>query len=164
MIEGISGSGKTTVAEELRRRGYHVIDGDIELAYRGYPETGEQLSELDHKRALDNPEYGQKHWIWDIDKIKSLLTDHSNAISFFCGGSRNFSTFSDLLDGVFILEVDDINEILRRIDERVARDPTDWGGKPEEKALIARVHATKEELQHSFQIVIFSYQIRLLAL
>ena len=30
--------------------------------------------------------------------------------------------------------------------ERVARDPTDWGGKPEEKELIARLHRTKEDI------------------
>lgn len=29
------------------------------------------------------------------------------------------------------------------LDERVARDPTDWGGKPEEKALVARLYRTK---------------------
>ena len=32
LIEGVSGSGKTTVAEELERRGYHVIHGDRTLA------------------------------------------------------------------------------------------------------------------------------------
>lgn len=152
LIEGVSGTGKTTVAEELRRRGYHVIDGDNGLAYRGYPETGAPLDEHDLKRALDHPEFGQKHWIWDIGKIASIVADHSNAISFFCGGSRNFSKFIDLLDGVFVLEVDDIQEILRRIDERVARDPTDWGGKPEEKELIARVHATKEDTPKGISI------------
>jgi len=145
LIEGVSGTGKTTVAEELLRRGYHVVDGDVELAYRGYPETGKPLDKLDHEKALNNPEFGQKHWIWDIGKIKSIVADHSKAITFFCGGSRNFQNFIDLLDGVFVLEVADINEVLRRIDERVARDPTDWGGKPEERELIARVHATKED-------------------
>ena len=34
----------------------------------------------------------------------------------------------------------------RRIDERVALDPTDFGGKPEERELIARLYATKEDV------------------
>jgi hypothetical protein len=41
LIEGVSGTGKTSVCEELQRRGYHAIHGDRELAYRGDPETGE---------------------------------------------------------------------------------------------------------------------------
>ena len=40
LIEGPSGAGKTTVAEELQHRGYHVIHGDRKFAYHGDPETG----------------------------------------------------------------------------------------------------------------------------
>jgi hypothetical protein len=75
-----------------------------------------------------------------------VIADHSKAISFFCGGSRNFPKFIDLLDGAFVLEVGDLDTLYRRIDERVARDPTDWGGKPEEKELVARLHRTKEDI------------------
>ncbi len=32
LIEGVSGTGKTTVCDELRRRGYHAIHGDRELS------------------------------------------------------------------------------------------------------------------------------------
>ena len=42
-----------------------------------------------------------------------------------------------------MLELDDLDELYRRLDERVARAPTDWGGKPEEKELVARLHRTK---------------------
>jgi thymidylate kinase len=49
---------------------------------------------------------------------------------------------------VFILEVD-LDTCLRRIDERVALDPTDWGGKPEEREIIARLHQTKEDIPSS---------------
>jgi hypothetical protein len=41
LIEGRSGSGKTTVCDELLRRGFHAIHGDRVLAYHGDPETGE---------------------------------------------------------------------------------------------------------------------------
>lgn len=146
LIEGISGTGKTTVAEELQRRGYHVIHGDRELKYRGDPKTGEPLDEPNHQNEMDKAVWRQEHHLWDLDKVKSVISDHSVTMSFFCGGSRNFSTFIDLLDGVFILDVQDVDELFRRMDERVARDPSDFGGKPEEKKLVARLHRTKEDI------------------
>ena len=146
LIEGVSGTGKTAVAEELQRRGYHVIHGDRELKYRGNPETNEPIEEPAHSSETDKAEWRQKHLCWDINKINAVITDHRVPTSFFCGGSRNRHHFVNKLDGVFILEVDDINELFRRMDERVARDPTDFGGKPEEKDLVARLHATKADI------------------
>lgn len=146
LVEGISGTGKTSVAEELQRRGYHVLHGDRELKYRGDPETGEPINEPVHESERDKAVWQQEHHLWNIDKVKAVIDDHSQAISFFCGGSRNFSKFMGLLDGVFVLEVNDLGTLYRRLDERVARDPTDWGGKPEEKALVARLHQTKEDI------------------
>ena len=106
LIEGVSGTGKTAVAEELQRRGYHVIHGDRELAYVGDPETGEPLASPAHGSAADTVAWLNKHWIWPVDKVRSLIADQSNAVSFFCGGSRNFHLFIDLFDGVFVLDVD----------------------------------------------------------
>ncbi|TNE30575.1 MAG: nucleoside kinase [Alphaproteobacteria bacterium] len=152
LIEGVSGTGKTTVAEALQRRGYHVVHGDRELKYRGDPKTGEPLEEPLHTSEWDKAVWRQKHQLWDIDKVKAVIADHSVSISFFCGGSRNFPHFIDLLDGVFILNVDDLETLYRRLDERVARDPTDWGGKPEEKELVAKLHRTKEDIPHGISI------------
>jgi broad-specificity NMP kinase len=146
LIEGVSGTGKTSVAEELQRRGYQVLHGDRELQYRGDPKTGEPVNEPVHESEMDKAVWQQEHHLWDIDKVKSVIADHSKAISFFCGGSRNFSEFIDLLDGVFVLEVNDLGTLYRRLNERVARDPTDWGGNSEEKELIARLHRTKEDI------------------
>ena len=47
LIEGLSCTGKTSVCDELQRRGYHAIHGDRELAYRGDPETGEPMKASD---------------------------------------------------------------------------------------------------------------------
>ena len=146
LIEGVSGTGKTSVAEELQRRGYHVLHGDRELTYRGDPKTGEPVHEPVHASEWDKAIWQQEHQLWDIDKVTSVIADHSTAISFLCGGSRNFATFIDLLDGVFVLEVNNLDTLYRRLDERVARDPTDWGGKPAEKELVARLHRTKEDI------------------
>lgn len=140
LIEGVSGAGKTTVAEELQRRGYHVVHGDRELAYYGDPETGEPLDGPARESVTDNLTFGHERWIWNVDKVKSLAADQRYAQSFFCGGSRNFRHFIDLFDAVFVLDVD-----LDTLNRRLACRPEDeFGGRPGERELIVRLHATKE--------------------
>ncbi len=141
LIEGVSGAGKTTVATELQRRGYQAIHGDRELVYRGDPETGLPVApETDTPTAL----WRSEHQIWNVEKVKAHVADQQEAVTFFCGGSRNYDKFIDLFDGVFVLDVDQ-DTMNRRIDERVALDPTDFGGKPEERELAVRLHQTKED-------------------
>ncbi len=140
LIEGVSGAGKTAVCNELQRRGYHAIHGDRELAYQGDPQTGKPTCGLEREQSVL---FTSEHHIWDVEKVKALVANQDEAVTFFCGHSRNFSKFIDLFDGVFVLEVDR-DTMNRRIDERVALDPTDWGAKPTERDLIARLHATKE--------------------
>ena len=140
LIGGVSGTGKTTVCTELQRRGYHAIHGDRELAYRGDPETGIPTDGLPHQRSAS---FISKHHIWHVDKVQALVTNQDEAVTFFCGGSMNFEKFIDLFDGVFILDAD-LDTVNRRIDERVAVDPTDWGGKQAEREVTARLYQTKE--------------------
>ncbi|PST19364.1 nucleoside kinase [Rhizobium sp. JAB6] len=142
LIEGVSGTGKTSVAAELQRRGHHVIHGDRELAYQGDPETGEPLdSSVPHERIADAA-FGHGHHLWDVGKVKSLVADRSHPISFFCGGSRNFDRFIGLFDKVFVLNVD-----LETLNRRLASRPEDeFGGKPAEREIIVRLHATQEDV------------------
>ncbi|MBX9666038.1 MAG: hypothetical protein K2X93_00410 [Candidatus Obscuribacterales bacterium] len=138
LIEGVSCTGKTSVCRELLLRGYHAIHGDRELAYQGDPETGKPTDGFTHE-----------HHIWHVDRVRSLVADHCSAVTFFCGGSRNFSKFVDLFDGVFILSID--RETLMR---RLCRRPENvWGGKPAERELISRLHQTKEDLPENGIII-----------
>jgi hypothetical protein len=134
LIEGVSGTGKTAVCTELQRRGYQAIHGDRELVYRGDLETG-----------LPTATWMSEHQIWDVGKVQAFVANQEEGATFFCGGSRNFVKFIDLFDGVFVLDVD-LDTMNRRIDERVALDPTDFGGKPEERELAVRLHQTKEDI------------------
>jgi hypothetical protein len=131
LIEGVSGTGKSSVCKELQRRGYCAINGDNELAYQGDPETGKPTDGFTHE-----------YHIWHVDKVKALVANQDVAVAFFCGGSRNFSKFIDLFDGVFVLEVD-LGKLNRRLDERPENE---WGGKQTERELIARLHQTKEDI------------------
>jgi len=142
LIEGVSGTGKTTVAEELQRRGYHVIYGDRELSYRGDPETGEPLEGLAQESVADGVTWVHRHWIWNMDKVRSLVADRRHAKSFFCGGARNSRHFIDLFDEVFVLDVD-LDTLNRRL---AARPEDEFGGKPNEREMIRRLHATKEDI------------------
>lgn len=127
LVEGLSGTGKTTVAEELERRGFQVVHGDRELAYQGDPQTGQPLGGALHE-----------HHIWSVQRVRELVEDRDEPVTFFCGGSRNFPAFIDLLDGVFVLQVD-LQTLRRRLD---ARTSDDWGaGGAPEFARIARWHA-----------------------
>jgi broad-specificity NMP kinase len=131
LIEGDSGTGKSSVCRELRKRGYKAIDGDNELAYQGDPETGKRTEGVSHE-----------HHIWDVDKVREIAANKEDEVAFFCGGSRNFNKFIDVFDKVFVLDVD-TETLKQRLDSRAADD---WGGNKKEKELILRVHATKEDI------------------
>ena len=134
LIDGVSCAGKTTVCNELQRRGYHAIHGDRELAYWGDPKTGEPVA-----GCAGEP----RTWLWNVEKVSALVADQTHAATFLCGGSRNADRFIEWLDGVFVLEID-LDTLNRRL---AARPETEWGGSASEGEAFARFqHATKEGL------------------
>lgn len=130
LVEGVSGTGKTSVCKELRRRGFRAINGDTDLAYQGDPDTGEPTDEPSHW-----------HHLWHVDRVRELVDDQSERFTFFCGGSRNLSRFQDLFDAVFVLEVD-METLIRRLDQR---QENEFGARQPERELIVRLHRTKED-------------------
>lgn len=141
LIDGVSCAGKTTVCNELQRRGYHVIHGDEELAYWGDLKTGEPVA-----GSTDE----QRTWLWDVAKVSALVADQTHAVTFFCGGSRNADRFLGLFDEVFVLEID-LDTLNRRL---AARPETEWGGTASEGEAFARLqHATKAGLPKNAIII-----------
>ena len=115
LIDGVSGTGKTSVCRELRR-GHQAINGDAELAYQGDPETGLPVDGHTHENH-----------IWDVEKVKTLVAGNETASTFFCGGSRNFSHFVNRFDGVFS-RCRDRRHRARRPGRR--RDPASYSARP----------------------------------
>lgn len=130
LIEGGSGTGKSSVCRELRRRGYRAVDGDNEIAYQGDPETG---------NPSDGVRTYQQH-IWNVDKVREIAASTADEVAFFCGGSRNFDKFLDVFDKVIVLDVD-TETLKKRLADRAADD---WGGNDEQKEFILRLHETKD--------------------
>jgi thymidylate kinase len=138
LVEGVSGTGKSSVCRELQRRGYFAVNGDTELAYQGDPDTGEPLAGAAHE-----------HHIWDVDRVRALIANPNEEMTFFCGGSRNFSKFVGLFDGVFVLQVD-VGTLKRRLDDR---SEDEWGGRPAERELILCLHRTQKDVPGNATVI-----------
>lgn len=138
LVEGVSGTGKTSVCRELLRRGHQAVNGDTVLAYQGDPETGEPTGTADHE-----------HHIWDAGRLRALVASQDHPATFFCGGSRNVAQFLDLFDEVFVLEIDR-DTLLRRLDRR---GPDEWGSAPAERELVVRLHRTREDVPSSGAVI-----------
>ena len=136
LIDGVSGVGKTSVCHELRRRGYAALNGDRDLRRGTNPATGDPF--------IKYPSAEMRHAnnFWDVEKVRRLAADQADEVTFFCGGTRNFNEFIDVFDKVFILEVD-VETLNYRLD---TRQNDDWGKSKEERELILRLHATKEDI------------------
>jgi uridine kinase len=118
-IDGISGTGKTTAAKELAKRGYTALDADEAFGYYGDPETGEPTDEET-----------QYNWIWDLDKVKSLAQSSEDATVFVCGGAMNQDRVKDVFNKRFTLVIDD-DTMRHRL---ITRTNNDFGKHPDDLA------------------------------
>jgi thymidylate kinase len=118
-IDGISGTGKTTVAKELIKRGRKAIDADAEFGYFGDPKTG-----------LPTDEQHQLNWLWDLDKITSFAKSSSDETVYICGGAMNQDKVKDVFKKRFTLVID--NETMRH--RLLNRTNNDFGKKPDDLA------------------------------
>ncbi|MBI2798590.1 AAA family ATPase [Candidatus Saccharibacteria bacterium] len=117
LIEGISGSGKSTVGEELKTKGYTVIDADKVFGYYGDPKTGEPTSEK-----------SQLNWLWEKNKVEQRLGSQTDNILFVCGGAMNQAQFEHYFSKIFMLKVDDEtlkHRIMNRTSHDFGKDPED---------------------------------------
>jgi hypothetical protein len=136
LVEGLSGAGKSSVYEELIRRGYKAISTDTAWAYHADPDTGLPGGPLRH----DN-------WVWDRQKAVSELQSHEPDVLFVCGSCRNLDHFASYFTKIFNLRIDD-DTMRRRLQARTAAD---WELGPEESYLedLARMIDLMLELNRS---------------
>jgi hypothetical protein len=110
LVEGLSGAGKSSVYEELIRRGYKAISTDRAWSFSADPDTG-----------LPGGPIGHDTWMWDQQKAVSELERPEPDVLFVCGSSRNRDTFLPYFTKIFNLRIDD-DTMRRRLQERTEDD------------------------------------------
>jgi shikimate kinase len=102
LINGPSGSGKTSIGVELQARGFTVIDTDEQFGFYANLET-EQPVEFQGSNVTEEW-YRQSGWIWNRKKVEEAI-ENATETTFFCGGSRNESTFYPKFARIICLDV-----------------------------------------------------------
>ena len=110
LVEGLSGTGKSAVYEELIRRGYKAISTDRAWSYSADPDTG-----------LPGGPIGHHTWMWDQQRAVSELERPEPDVLFVCGSSRNRDHFLPFFTKIFNLRIDD-DTMRRRLQERTEDD------------------------------------------
>ena len=117
LVEGLSGAGKSSVYEELIRRGYKAVSTDRAWKLHADPE------------------------MWDEQRARSELERSEPEVLFVCGSSRNRARFLPYFTKVFNLRIDD-DTMRRRLRERTNND---FGKQPEELELMLRLNRSDEK-------------------
>ena len=111
LVEGLSGTGKSSVYDELVRRGHAAISTDRAWSFSADPDTGLPGGPVRHDT-----------WMWDRHKALSDLQSPEPEVLFVCGSSRNRDDFLPYFTKVFDLRIDD-DTMRRRLG---ARTEDDW--------------------------------------
>src|SRR6476469_1217495 len=127
LVEGLSGAGKSSVYEELIRRGYNAVSTDRAWKVPADPDTGPSVRPI--------------HSMWHEQKAVSELERSEPHVLFVCGSSRNRDRFLPYFTKIFNLRIDD-DTMRRRLQERTNND---FGKQPEEAELMLRLNRSDEK-------------------
>ena len=93
LITGMSGTGKSSVIQELAARGYQAYDLDT-------PEWSEWID--NDPRDMLTPAEG-KDWVWREDRVHALLSKPADGTLFIGGCAENMAQLFPLIDAVVLL-------------------------------------------------------------
>lgn len=112
LITGNPGSGKTTLAHELTRRGMAAVDPDENPDLSYWEDAAGQR--VDGPTKPDRAWLRSHRWVWSRSAMERVLAGYRDPV-FVCGIARNQDALLDLFERVFLL----------RIDERTQEDRLD---------------------------------------
>jgi hypothetical protein len=127
LVEGLSGTGKSSVYEELIRRGYKAISTDRAWKWRVDAES---------------------EWIWNPQRAVPELERPEPDALFVCGSSANRDRFLPYFTKVFNLRIDD-DTMRRRLRERTNND---YGKEPAELELMLALNRSDAKPSGSIDV------------
>lgn len=134
LLTGISAVGKSTVVEELARRGYYAVDLDCD----DFSQWASLTDEL--AGAAGTPVEAGRDWVWCEDRVAALLADEKADVLFVSGCAANMGKFRPQFDDVILLTAPAEVTV-----ERLQRRTNNPYGKAEEER--ARVLDLKESVE-----------------
>jgi broad-specificity NMP kinase len=125
LVTGQAGSGKSSLAAELRRRGFAAYDTDAMPDVTGfdYADTGLPVGPGEIEHPID---FRRFSWNWRLDRLHGLLESADDV--FICAITSNTVELAHLFDRVFVLVPDreTLAERLRtRTDNTFGKDPAE---------------------------------------
>ena len=133
-VTGISGSGKSAVYNELKKRDYQVYGIDEDKLAGWYNNTTGAVE--GYRKPEDRTEEWRRQVTYKIprQRIESIAKDSKDQTMFLCGVAENDTELWNLFSKVFALTVDD-NTLEHRITTRTSND---FGKLPHELAGILK--------------------------
>jgi gluconate kinase len=117
LITGRAASGKSAVADELKRRGVTAFDTDAIAGLSNWKNIKiNKVVTVEDNRYVD---LATLHWIWDKEVMRTFLRHRDNV--FICGGADNDFDFDDLFRIHFVLDVTPAVQI-ERLQSRTSND------------------------------------------
>jgi hypothetical protein len=104
LVTGNPGSGKSTVAAELARRGFNAVDPDNDPNLSYWQDASGRRVEI---RSAPDEEWLRSHrWVWSRHRLEELLATGPHPV-FVCGIARNQHELLDLFTQIFLLRIDE---------------------------------------------------------
>ncbi len=135
LVTGMSGTGKSTVIDELAASGYKAVDADSD-------EFSEWVEVIGDGGVPGSPVEPDRDWVWREDRIQGLLSTEDADVLFLSGCAPNMGKFLPQFDHVVLLSAP-ADVIVERLGRRT-NNP--YGKHPDEVARVLGLLETVEPL------------------
>jgi thymidylate kinase len=120
-ITGPSGSGKSSVRNELLKRGYEAHDTDEDGMSTWYDINTHEAVERPPEKDRPADWYDTHNFCLSAERVKELAERAKSKVLFLCGAPGNDYDFREYYDRVICLVIDE-ETMKRRVAERTTND------------------------------------------